>query len=140
MKTLPKLLLTLILLFAFALAHPFEGSGGVIQGQVDFEPNDTIPKAGVPTVAWLEYVKISGREINVEDCFCTLLFYQGQVSATAKPDATVRMQKNPRTGRMEGTVTFPKPGPYFLVMLGRPMPGKQIPAFIMNSIIVVDPK
>ncbi|GEM82164.1 MAG: hypothetical protein KatS3mg074_566 [Meiothermus sp.] len=139
MRWIPGWLLALALT-SLALAHPFEGSGGFVQGQVDFEPNDAVPVAGRATVAWIEYIRVGSLPINPQDCFCTLLFYQGKVSATAQPDAQVRMQFNPRTGRVEGVVKFPKPGPYFLVLLGRPMPGKKVPAFIMNSIIQVLPR
>lgn len=129
-------LLATVLLFAAALAHPFS-DGGFVQGDVKFDPDDR-PAAGVQTLAWIQFISVGGRSVNPEDCFCTLLFYQGQVSATAKPDASVRLTRNPATGRMEGKVVFPKAGPYFLVLLGRPMPGKQVPPFIMNSIFVVN--
>ncbi len=137
MKRCTLRLLALLALVSLALAHPFEGNGGFVRGEVDFEPNDATPIAGRPTVAWIEYVWVGGLPINPQDCFCTLLFYQGRVSATAQPDAQVRMQFNPRTKRMEGVVKFPKPGPYFLVLMGRSMPGKQIPPFIMQTIIQV---
>ncbi len=131
--------LALLLMLGLGLAHPFRGSGGFVDGEVDFEPNDATPRAGVPTVAWIEYVRVGGLPINPRDCFCTLLFYQGQVKATAQPDAQVQLQFNPRNGRVEGRVVFPKPGPYFLVLLGRPLPGRQIPPFIMQALIVVLP-
>ncbi|MCS7068755.1 MAG: hypothetical protein N2Z75_09655 [Meiothermus sp.] len=131
---------TAVAWMSLALAHPFEGNGGYVQGEIDFEPNDATPVAGRATVAWIEYIRVGGLPINPQDCFCTLLFYQGRVSATAQPDAQVRMQLNPRSGRMEGVVRFPKPGPYFLIMLGRPMPGKQVPPFIMQAIIQVLPR
>ncbi|GIW39295.1 MAG: hypothetical protein ACK40N_00155 [Meiothermus ruber] len=132
--------LVLLLGLGWAWGHPFEGSGGYVQGQVDFEPNDAPPVAGKATVAWIEHIQVGGLPINPQDCFCTLLFYQGRVSATAQPDAQVRLQPNPRTGRVEGVVTFPKPGPYFLVLMGRPLPGKRVPPFIMQSIIQVLPR
>ncbi|WP_299429369.1 hypothetical protein [uncultured Meiothermus sp.] len=138
-RFIPKLL-AIATLMALALAHPFEGSGGFVEGEVDFEPNDATPVAGVPTVAWIEHIRVGGLPINPKDCFCTLLFFQGRVSPTAQPDAVVRLQLNPRTGRMEGVVIFPKPGPYFLVMQGRPLPGKQMPAFMMQSIIQILPR
>ncbi len=140
MKPRISRLLALVAWLGLSLAHPFEGNGGYVQGEVDFEPNDATPIAGRPTVAWIEFIRVGGLPIDPRDCFCTLLFYQGRVSATAQPDAQVRMQLNPRTGRMEGVVKFPKPGPYFLVLLGRPMPGKQIPPFIMQTIIQVLPR
>lgn len=129
----------LLLGMGLVFAHPFSGNGGFVQGQVDFEPNDAPPIAGKATVAWIEYIQVGGQSIRPQDCFCTLLFYQGRVSATAQPDAQVRMQLNPRTGRVEGVVVFPKPGPYFLILLGRPLPGKRIPPFIMQSIVQVLP-
>lgn len=138
-RWIPRWLVT-VAVAGLVLAHPFEGNGGFVQGEVDFEPNDATPVAGRATVAWIEYIRVGGLPINPQDCFCTLLFYQGKVSATAQPDAQVRLQLNPRTGRMEGVVKFPKPGPYFLVLLGRPMPGKQVPPFIMNTIIQVLPR
>ncbi|MCS7057411.1 MAG: hypothetical protein NZL94_00810 [Meiothermus sp.] len=62
------------------------------------------------------------------------------MSARVQPDAQVQMRLNPRTGRVEGVVLFPKPGPYFLVMLGRPLPGRQIPPFVMQAIVQVLPR
>ncbi|GEM85986.1 MULTISPECIES: hypothetical protein [Thermaceae] len=129
-------LLFMLILFGIALAHPFN-DGGLVQGDVKFEPNDQ-PKVGVSTVAWVQFISIAGQPVNPQDCFCTLLFYQGQVSATTKPDTSVRLALNPATGRMEGRVVFPKSGPYFLVLLGRPMPGKTVPPFIMNAIFFVN--
>ncbi|MCS7193519.1 MAG: hypothetical protein NZ849_01175 [Meiothermus sp.] len=139
MRSLVALLATAFLGLS-GLAHPFQGGGGYVEGQVDFEPNDAPPRAGIPTVAWIEYIRIGGRPFNPKDCFCTLLFYQGQVSARVQPDAQVQMRLNPRTGRVEGVVLFPKPGPYFLVMLGRPLPGRQIPPFVMQAIVQVLPR
>jgi hypothetical protein len=140
MKPWRPLWMALVLWLGLVFAHPFAGNGGFVEGQVDFEPNDAPPVTGRATVAWIEYIRVGSLPINPQDCFCTLLFYQGRVSATAQPDAQVRMQLNPRTGRVEGVVKFPKPGPYFLVLMGRPMPGKRVPPFIMHSIIQVLPR
>ncbi|MCS7057410.1 MAG: hypothetical protein NZL94_00805 [Meiothermus sp.] len=41
-------LLTTAFLGLSGLAHPFQGGGGYVEGQVDFEPNDAPPGQEYP--------------------------------------------------------------------------------------------
>lgn len=123
-----------LVLFTLALAHPLTGEGPVM-GDLKFEPVDQ-PKAGVELVTYLDFVTINEIRLNLLECRCTLMAYQGQASAQAKPDIIMQFKSNGK--RIEGKLTFPKPGPYVIVVLGRPEPGSKLPPFMLTSILVVN--
>ncbi|MER3482084.1 MAG: hypothetical protein C4332_01865 [Meiothermus sp.] len=131
-----KRLFPLLFFLAATLAHPLSGNGPV-SGEVKFEPDDQ-PVAGKTTVAYLTFVSVNGQNINLKDCFCRLLAYQGQASAQAQPDVQLTFVDNGK--RLENKITFPKPGAYVVIVMGRALPEKNLPPFILTAIIVVNPQ
>ncbi len=105
-------------------------------GDLKFEGQD-IPTSGKPLLAYLNYITLNEVKLDLSECFCRMMAYQGQVSAQAQPDAQITFSNV--KGRLEGKVTFPKPGPYIVIVMGRPLPGKTLPAFILTALIVVEP-
>ncbi|GEM86167.1 hypothetical protein [Meiothermus granaticius] len=125
----------LLLVLALGWAHPLSGNGPV-SGEVKFEPDDQ-PIAGKTTVTYLTFVSINGVNLNLSDCYCRMLAYQGQASAQAKPDVQLTFSDTGK--RLESKITFPKPGAYVVVVMGRALPGKNLPPFILTALIVVNP-
>jgi hypothetical protein len=119
-------------------AHPLSGDG-TVSGDLQFE-NQDIPVSGRPLLAYLKFVAINNIVLDLQHCFCRLLAYQGQASPSAKPDAQMSFTPNATKTRIEGNLLFPKPGPYMIVVLGRPLPGKSLPPFILSTVIEVMPK
>ncbi|MBF6594294.1 MAG: hypothetical protein IVW51_07580 [Thermaceae bacterium] len=122
-----------LLLLGLALAHPLSGQGPVT-GEVKFEPDDR-PVSGKPIVTYLTYVAINGINLKLSDCFCRMLAYRGQASAQATPDVQLTFVNTGK--RLEGKATFPKPGAYIVVVMGRALPGKNLPPFILTALVVV---
>lgn len=135
-RLLPRVL-AVFALMGLALAHPLSGDGPV-SGELKWGNSD-IPIANKRLQGYLSFVSVNGLNVNLMDCFCRMLAYQGQASAQARPDVSVTFTPNPTTGRVESLVVFPKPGPYMVVVMGRALPGKNLPAFILTAIIVVEP-
>lgn len=88
-------------------------------------------------MAYLAYITLDEVKLDLTQCSCQLLAYFGQVSAQAQPAAVLTFTNV--KGRLEGKLTFPKPGAYIVVVKGRPLPGSSLPAFILTSLIVVEP-
>ena len=135
-RSMPRVL-ALVVMLTLSLAHPLSGDGPV-SGELKWGNSD-IPIANKRLQGYLSFVSVNGVHVNLKDCFCRMLAYRGQASAQARPDVSVTFTLNPATGRIESPVVFPKPGPYMVVVMGRALPGKNLPAFILTAIIVVEP-
>jgi hypothetical protein len=129
-----KPLWLIFLLLTTALAHPLSGTGPV-QGDLRFEPLDQ-PKAKVPLVAYLDYVSLFEIKVNLMECRCTLMAYEGAAKPDVQPKIVMPFGK--KNNRLEGKLTFPKPGLYMIVVLGRPEPGSKLAPFMLTSMIEVN--
>jgi hypothetical protein len=126
--------LVLLILLAMAMAHPLSGTGPV-QGDIKFEPLDQ-PKAKVPLVAHLDWVSLFEIKLNLMECRCTLMAYEGAAKPDVQPKIVMPFGK--KNNRLEGKLTFPKPGLYMLVVLGRPEPGSKLTPFMLTTMIEVN--
>lgn len=119
-------LLTLLLVFAAitgAQAHDLKANR-TVGALMHIQPDDN-PQAGSATVTWFGLVKRGGEPVPLKDCDCNLAIYSGSKAAGA-----ALLTPGLREGKVEGEVgnkdrlladvTFPKAGPYTLVLSGKP--------------------
>lgn len=127
------------LLASLGLAHPFSG-GGFVQGDLKFGKDDA-PKTGEAMTVVLNTVTLADIPVNLQDCHCFLLLYEGQTAGPSQtPNQVIRLTLDPKTSRLGGNLTFSKIGMYVAIVQGRPLPGKKMPAFLMSSLVMVSSK
>ena len=136
-----KNLLFFVLAFtaSSALAHEIARDGNV-GGLLHIEPDDA-PVVGKPNAFYFEVNQKGGKPILLAQCSCSLQVYAGSVpkagsGAVAKPFSTPKLAQ--AKGELTGSLNFPRPGAYTLVLAGQPKAGATFSKFSLSWVIRAD--
>ncbi|TFI54831.1 hypothetical protein BLD44_007465 [Mastigocladus laminosus UU774] len=137
----------LLLLFIFvnfisgiqpAFAHKVKTTADV-GATLHIEPNDT-PRAGEATRAWFALTRKGGKVIPLAQCDCQLLIY-AEPHASGEPPLLEPSLKSVSAERYKGIpgaeISFPRPGSYQLLLVGKPTAGSKFKPFKLKYRVTV---
>ncbi|WP_407569350.1 hypothetical protein [Deinococcus altitudinis] len=117
-----------------ALAHEIARDGNV-GGLLHIEPDDA-PVVGKPNAFYFEVNQKGGKPILLAQCSCSLQVYAGSARQGARPLSTPKLAQ--AKGELTGSLNFPRPGAYTLVLAGQPKAGATFGKFSLSWVVRAD--